>query len=101
MNVRELAELLLRHDDQAAEVLVEGYEGGFSPIAAVTAREVQELDRDAEIDYLGRYETPTEAARQLGLDASAPELRIAGLNPPTAIGGPRPAVVLYREHRRS
>lgn len=80
-------------------VLVQGYEGDFSPISSISdPGPVQELRRDEDqAMYLGRFEEPEEARRQAAMSPDAPELAIVGLQPPELIGDPVQAVVLRRE----
>lgn len=96
MKAHELIELLAQYDPDT-EILVQGYEGGYSPISSVCGCQVQQLDRHGDADFYGRYEPLPEALRQLALNADSPELAICKLAPPTAVGNPVAAIVLFRE----
>ncbi len=78
-------------------VLVDGYERGFSRIAATPLWEVQALDRHGEQDYLGAFERRDEAIRQAARPATALELKLGRITPPVLLGKPVLAVVLRRE----
>ena len=78
-------------------VLVQGYEGGFSPIASISdAGPVQELA--GRPWYYGRYEHPAEAA-ELAAEDPRSWISMEG-GPPTLVGPQVPAVVLAREENR-
>lgn len=98
MSPRTVADLIagLQLLPQDALVLVQGYEGGYSPVDSITLREVQLLDRDSTQDYLGPYEASSEALRQAALTVDDRELAIAGINPPRLLGEPEQAVLLNR-----
>ncbi|MGX9296758.1 DUF4926 domain-containing protein [Tsukamurella paurometabola] len=96
---RTAAELIraLQELDPQTLVLVQGYEGGPSPIASISdAFPVQELA--GRPYYYGRFEHPDEAAR---LAAEDPRgwISMEG-GPPTLVGEPVQAVLLAREERR-
>jgi hypothetical protein len=84
----ELIERLSRLDP-GTRVLVDGYEGGCSGIAAVVPFTAQELDRKGSW-WHGRYDQVDEA-RRVAARESAPE------GVPELVGEPFPAVVLRRE----
>ena len=97
MNVRELRELLAGLPGEMP-VITSGYEGGYTDAHAVVI-EAQELSRDPDQDYLGQYEQPAEARRQAALSPDARELAVARLRPPTLVGEPVHALLIYREGR--
>lgn len=79
-------------------ILVSGYESGFVAVAHAGVVEVQELDRGVDVDYLGRYVTPEQAAGELDGRGSS-WLYAVGGQPPRLVGEPVTAVVLSREGR--
>jgi hypothetical protein len=93
----ELASILARLPP-STPVLTSGYEGGFSAVG-VTVLEVQELDRHGEQEYLGQYDIVDEARRQAALSPDDPEIAVGSIPPPTLVGEPFHAAVLYREGR--
>ena len=77
-------------------VLVQGYEDGFSPIASISYDSpVQELA--GRPYYCGPYEHPDEAARLAAEDPNG-WISMEG-GPPTLVGEPMSAIVLFRELR--
>jgi hypothetical protein len=81
-------------------LLTDGYEGGLTPLGAITVTEVQQLDRDSDqAGYLGEYETVDEAQRQAALSPDDPEIAVGGIAPPRLVGAPLYALVLHREGR--
>lgn len=97
MTVDELRELLADLPGDVP-VLVSGYEGGFAQLADASVVEIQELDRADQLDYLGRYVTPAEAAEELD-GRGADWLYMVGGQPPRLVSEPVTAVVLSREGR--
>ncbi|MBN7463496.1 hypothetical protein PP568_06685 [Mycobacteroides abscessus] len=97
--VGDLIAELSQHVPEAV-LLTDGYEGGFTTLAALTVTEVQRLDRDEDqSDYLGPYETVDEAQRQAALSPDDPEIAIGGIAPPRLVGDPVHAVILRRKGR--
>lgn len=97
-----VGELMARlvHIPLDTPLLTDGYEGGLTTISAVTVREVQELERDADqATYLGEFEAVQEAHRQAEMSPDDPEIAIGGIAPPRLVGGPVHAVVLRRKGR--
>lgn len=78
-------------------VLVQGYEGHFSPIDSISdVGPVQELGGDWP-DYYGRFAHPNEASRAAAQRAGDPFIVVTDFEPPTLVGEPVQAVVLRRE----
>lgn len=80
-------------------ILVDGYEGGFSPIHATPVVEVQKLRRDEDETFWGDYEHTAEAERQAAMPATHWSLAIVGAQPPVLDGPPIVAMVLSRPPR--
>lgn len=100
--IRTVGELVerLRHVPADTPLLTDGYEGGFTGLAAAVVTEVQQLDRDPDqSQYLGPYETVPEARRQATMSPDDPEIAIGGIAPPRLVGEPVPAVILHRKGR--
>lgn len=76
-------------------VLVSGYEGGMTA-AGFSTVQAQQLDRHGEMDWLGDFETPEEAARQAAQHADDPWIPIRDFEPPTLVGEPFTCGFIYR-----
>ncbi|MCB9441147.1 MAG: hypothetical protein H6523_12975 [Mycolicibacterium sp.] len=94
MNVRELMTILADADPENL-VLVSGYEGGYTTVAAASVRPMQQLDRGD--DWNGAWETPEVAAEQIS--PPKPGSWREMLAPPTLVGGPVVALVISRSGR--
>ena len=92
MNAAELIAELQKLDPNTL-VLVESYEGGFSPIDSISGDgPVQQIE--GRPDYCGRY-TSVESADEL---VNSDRKGWAAIEDPvTLVGDPEPAVVLFRE----
>ncbi|MCA0155547.1 hypothetical protein LB823_04990 [Tsukamurella sp. M9C] len=79
-------------------VLVSGYGGGFATVAYGGVVGMQELDRGAGGENMGRFATPADAAEDID-GRGADWTHMVGGTPPRLVGEPITAVVLSREGR--
>jgi hypothetical protein len=76
-------------------LLVEGYEDGYSPVAGIEVREVQELA--GRLDCYGRFDDVAEARHAAAADPHKWQITDPPVLPPTLVGDPVYAVLLRRE----
>lgn len=96
MNVRELMKILAAADPEAI-VLVSGYEGGYTTVAAASVCEMQQLDRGDVGDWMGVFVPPAAAAEEV--EPPKPGDWREMLPTPVLVGGPVTAVVISRSGR--
>ena len=95
MNVRELMAILATADPEAP-VLVSGYEGGYTTVAAADVCQMQELDR-GDVAWMGEYVPPAEAAEQVV--PPGPTSWRSMIPTPVLVGEPVQALVISRSGR--